>query len=170
MARCSSPKAGVEGLEPRIFAVKPDLTMTTVYPTAQRIPFSPFQPRLSNLRPPSVAWWSTIHKSTSAIATRDDRGIITQFGYDGSHRVIPGRAFPAQGDYGVHRFARRQWPPLFRRRPPPPTAASSDSITCAGLRKHRDFCDQSYQDLELLGPAIQHQEPPLPACLAATNP
>src|SRR5215472_4861191 len=38
-------EGGIEGDEPRIFALKPDAaTLTVVYPTSRRIPFSPLQP------------------------------------------------------------------------------------------------------------------------------
>src|SRR5205823_5146263 len=92
-------EAGIDGQEPRIFAVKPDLTTTTVYPTAQRIPFSPFQPGFQ-IYGPIGGMVVDHHKIYVSHRDRDDRGVITQFGFDGSHRVIQG-ALPAQGDYGV---------------------------------------------------------------------
>lgn len=141
-------EAGIEGDEPKIYAIKPDGSLTTIYPAGRRIPFSPVQPGFQIAGP---IGGMVFYQKKLYVSHRDHDGfgVITAFGLDGSHKTIVGD-LPARGDFGVTDLA------IFRDR----LYFGIGSATNSGivgldnirwLRKYRNLCDQAFQDLELLG-------------------
>src|SRR5947209_5283731 len=149
-------EAGVEGEEPRIYAIRPDYSLAVIYPASRRIPFSPVQPGFQ-IYGPVGGMVCYQHKLYVSHRDHDGRGVITAFGLDGSHNTIVAD-LPAQGDFGVTDLA------VFRDR----LYFGVGSATNSGivgldnlrwLRRHRAFCDQPYQDLELLGLRFNTKNP-----------
>ncbi len=141
-------EAGLEGDEPRIYAIRPDYSLTTIYPAARRIPFSPVQPGFQ-IYGPVGGMVCYQHKIYVSHRDKEGRGIITAFGLDGSHKTIKAN-LPAMGDYGVTDLA------IFRDRLYFGVGSATNSSIVGldnirWLRRHPKFADQSFQNLELLG-------------------
>ena len=142
-------EGGLDGDEPRIFAQRADHSLLMVYPSDHRIPFIPVQPGFQIYGPVGgmIADHRRIYVSHR---DKDGRGVITQFGYDGSHKTIQSD-LPAEGDYGVTDLALGSDDRIYFG----VGAATNSGIVgldnLRWLRKHPNFCDQSYVDLELLG-------------------
>lgn len=141
-------EGGIDGDEPRIYAVKPDNSLTTIYPVDHRIPFSPVQPGFQIYGP--VGGIAAEHRHIY-VSHRDKngRGVITQFGYNGSHKTIVAD-LPAEGDYGVTDVVIGPKDRLYFG----VGAATNSGIVgldnLSWVRRHPEFCDQSYVDLEML--------------------
>lgn len=141
--------------EPRIWAIKGDHTLQLIYPFSRRIPFSPVQPGFQ-IYGPIGGMVVDHHKIYVSHRDRDGYGVITQFGFDGSHKTITS-GWPAQGDYGLtdlavlHDPGRREGDRLFF------ACGSATNSGIVGLdnmmwlRRYRDFCDQSAVAMDLLG-------------------
>jgi glucose/arabinose dehydrogenase len=142
-------EGGIEGDEPRIFGVKPDGTLITVYPTSRRIPFSPLQPGFQIYGP--IGGMVADHRRIFVShRDKDGRGVITQFGYDGSHKTIKGD-LPAQGDYGVTDLVIGPRDRLYFGIGSATNSGIVGLDNIRWLRRHEQLCDQSYVDLELVG-------------------
>ena len=145
-------EGGIDGRDPRIILVRPDGSMSNVYPVETRIPIVKPGFRIYGPCDGVVAYKGTIY-----VAHRDrhDMGVITAFTYNGDHHTIIA-GLPAQGDFGVTALA---IPPV----PVEPRlyfgvgAATNSGVV--GLdnwdegwaRDHPQACDQAYQTLNLLG-------------------
>jgi len=140
--------------EPHIYAIKPDGSVQTIYPFDRRIPFSPVQPGFQ-IYGPIGGMAVDNHKIYVSHRDRDGYGVITEFGFDGSHRTITA-GWPAQGDFGItdiaifHDKNRRGESKLFF------GVGSATNSGIVGLdnhwlRKHRDFCDQASEVMDPLG-------------------
>jgi glucose/arabinose dehydrogenase len=141
-------EAGIEGDEPRIYAIKPDQSLAVIYPANRRIPFSPVQPGFQ-IYGPVGGMVCHEHKIYVSHRDKDGRGMITAFGLDGSHKTIVAD-LPTQGDFGLTDLA------VFRDRLYFGIGSSTNSGVVGldnirWLRKSRNVCDWPYQDLELLG-------------------
>ena len=150
-------EGGIDGDEPRIYALKPNFTLSLVYPYDRRIPFSPLQPGFQ-IYGPIGGMIAEHHRVYVSHRDVDGRGVITRFGYDGTHETIIGD-LPAQGDFGVTDMVVGPNERLYF------GVGSATNSGIVGLdnlrwfRKHREFCDQAYQDLELLGLRFETKNP-----------
>ena len=142
-------EGGCDGDEPQILAVRPNFKVQVIYPTDQRIPFSPVQPGFEIFGP--VGGMVADHQQVFVShRDRQGRGVITQFGYDGTHKTIVAD-LPAAGDFGVTDLVLGPNDRLFF------GVGSATNSGIVGLdnlnwlRHHQDFSDQSFADLELLG-------------------
>ena len=97
-------ESGIDGSEPHIFGyhlapgVAEDRRYFNVYPVGRTVSFFPTGGFV--IRGPVGGM--VVHHGRIYVSHRDenDLGVITAFGYDGSHATIKAR-LPAQGDYGV---------------------------------------------------------------------
>ena len=150
-------EGGFDGDEPRILAIKPDSSVVTVYPTDRRIPFSPVQPGFQIYGP---VGGMTVADKQICVSHRDrgGRGVITQFGYDGSHKTIVAD-LPAEGDYGVTDLVVGTNDRLYFGVGSATNSGVVGLDNLLWLRKHPEFCDQSYTDLELLAVRFESKNP-----------
>jgi glucose/arabinose dehydrogenase len=151
-------EGGFNGHEPAVFGFKRDGTRFDIYPYGRRIPF--------------IHTGFTIHGPIGGIFAHrgkiyvshrddDDRGVITAFGYDGSHTTIVAD-LPAEGDYGITDMAIN--PNNGRLYFGVGSATNSgvvglDNWAEGWVQKHRDFCDKPYQNLRLLGYRLETPNP-----------
>ena len=143
-------EAGIDGAEPRILYIKPNTTeIKQLYPKDQRIPFSPFQPGFRIYGP---VGGMVADKGRVYVSHRDanDHGVITQFTFDGKHKTIQAD-LPAMGDFGVTDLAIGPKDRLYFGIGSATNSGIVGPDNLIWLRDHREFCDQSYVDLELLG-------------------
>jgi hypothetical protein len=155
-------EGGIEGDEPRIFSLKPDFTgLTQIYPAGRRIPFSPVQPGFQIYGP--IGGITADHRRIY-VSHRDKegRGVITQFGYDGSHKTIVAD-LPAEGDFGVTDLVVGPKDRLYFG----VGAATNSGIVgldnLRWLRKRQDFCDQAFEQTPgLLRPGLRRSRTPRP--------
>lgn len=146
-------EAGIDQ-EPRIYAIKPDFSIQAIYPFSRRIPFSPVQPGFQ-IYGPIGGMVVDHHKIYVSHRDREGFGVITEFGFDGSHRTITA-GWPSQGDFGITDLA------IYH----DPTRHDNDKLFfCVGsatnsgivgldnvwLRKHRNFCDRASEMMDPLG-------------------
>jgi glucose/arabinose dehydrogenase len=142
-------EGGIDGDEPHIYAVKPDNSLVTVYPSERRIPFSPVQPGFQ-IYGPVGGMAAEHHHIFVSHRDKDGRGVITQFGYDGSHKTIHAD-LAAEGDYGVTDVVIGPKDRLYFGVGAATNSAVVGLDNLLWMRKHPEFCDQSFVDLELLG-------------------
>lgn len=90
-------EGGLDGEDPRIFGIRPDGMRFNIYPIETRIPF--LKPGFRVYGPVGgiVAYRGRVYVSHRDV---HDMGMITSFGYDGSHTTVVA-GLPAQGDYSV---------------------------------------------------------------------
>jgi glucose/arabinose dehydrogenase len=90
-------ESGIDSSQPKIYGIRPDNTKFDIFPHGSQIPFvhTGFQ-----IYAPIGGIVS--YKGRIFVSHRDSNGmgVITAFGYDGSHTTVVGD-LPAQGDYGV---------------------------------------------------------------------
>jgi glucose/arabinose dehydrogenase len=94
-------ESGIEGCEPHIFGYHKDGSYFNVYPFNRTVSFFPTGFVIYGPVGGMVAWKGRVY------VTHRDRngfGVITAFGYDGSHTTVVG-GLPARGDYGVNDIA-----------------------------------------------------------------
>jgi hypothetical protein len=145
-------EGGFDGRDPRIICVKPDGSISNVYPVGTRIPI--VQPGFRIYGPIGgiVACRGKIY-----VSHRDanDMGVITAFDYNGGHRTVVAN-LPAQGDFGVTDLAIPA-PPADPRLYFGVGAATNSAVVGLDnweegwLRWHRKACDVPYQAVSLLG-------------------
>jgi glucose/arabinose dehydrogenase len=142
-------EGGFDGDEPTIYAVKPDHTVATVYPSERRIPFSPVHTGFE-IYGPVGGLVAEHHHIYVSHRDKEGRGVITQFGYDGSHKTIQGD-LPAEGDYGVTDLVIGANDRLYFGVGSATNSGVVGLDNLRWLRRHPQFADQAYQTLELLG-------------------
>jgi hypothetical protein len=145
---------GIGGEEPRIWAIRlSDNSVSQFYPFNHRIPFSPLQPGFQ-IYGPIGGMVVDQHKVYVSHRDRDGYGVISELGFDGSHHTVVA-GLPCQGDYGLTDMAMYRDASGNARLYFAIGSATNSGIVgldnMRWLRKHRDVCDQSAQDLELLG-------------------
>jgi hypothetical protein len=145
-------EGGIDGRDPHIILVRPDGSMSHIYPVETRIPVLKPGFRIYGPVGSVVAYKGAIYISHR---DRHDMGVITAFTYSGDHKTIVAD-LPAQGDFGVTDLAI----------PPAPVEPrlyfGVGAVTNSGVvgldnweegwaRDHREACDVAYQTLNLLG-------------------
>ncbi len=90
-------ESGIDGSEPHIFGYRPDHTYFQIYPWKRNISFYPTGFVING---PVTAMTAYQGKIYVAHRDRNDKGVITAFGYDGTHTTIVAD-LPCQGDYGI---------------------------------------------------------------------
>ena len=151
-------ESGIDGNEPRILYLKPDSKeLKQLYPMDHRIPFSPFQPGFRIYGP---IGGMVVDKGRIYVSHRDanDRGVITQFTYDGKHKTIRAN-LPAMGDFGVTDLAVGPKDRLYFGIGSATNSGVVGLDNLIWLRSHRDFCDQPYADIELLAVRFSSKNP-----------
>lgn len=149
---------GVGESEVRLFGFKPDGRRFDIYPSGKRIPIVG-----SKFRIYGPIGGIVVDQGRIFVSHRDenDEGVITAFGYDGSHRTIVG-GLPAQGEYAVTDLAIN--PANGRLYFGVGSATNSgvvgiDDWDTGWVKHHIDFCDQSAVDLKLLGYRFDTKNP-----------
>ena len=136
--------------EARIRALKTDGTFADVFPKSSPLPFRiPGQERFRIYGP---IGGMVVANARIYVSHRDEtqRGVITAFGYDGSHSTIVAD-LPAQGDHSVTDLAVAPNGRLYF------GVGSATNSGVVGLdnmhwlREHRAFCDRPWGDVYLLG-------------------
>lgn len=151
-------EGGVGEDEPRIFGYKLDGRRFDVYPSGRRIPWvSP------GFRIYGPIGGMVVDQGRIFVSHRDadDRGVITAFGYDGSHRTVVA-GLPARGDHAVTDLAIN--PANGRLYFGVGSATNSgvvgiDDWQVGWVRNHPDFCDVPFVDLRLLGYRFDTRNP-----------
>lgn len=142
-------EGGIDGRQPRILGFKPDGTLVEIYPRGRQLPFNigagPF-------RVFGPIGGLTVVSGRIYVTHRDahDRGVITAFDYDGSHRTIVGD-LPAQGDHSVTDIALAPNGRLFFGVGSATNAGVVGIDNLRWLRDHRTFCDRPWNETYLLG-------------------
>jgi hypothetical protein len=90
-------ESGIDGREPHIFGYRPDHSYFQIYPWKRTVSFAPTGFVIYGPVTGMVAYQGKIYV---AHRDRDGKGVITAFGYDGSHTTILAD-LPCQGDYGI---------------------------------------------------------------------
>jgi glucose/arabinose dehydrogenase len=150
-------EGGYDGNIPRIFGFRPNGTYFDIYPQGRQLPDLPFNVTIP-LTPKPFRMSGPIGGIAAArgkvyVSHRDDqdRGMITAFGYDGSHTTIVAD-LPAQGDYSVTDIAIH---PINGRIYFGVGAATNSGVVgldnMTWLQRHRDVCDIPSNDIYLLG-------------------
>ncbi|MDP9175768.1 MAG: hypothetical protein M3O30_18155 [Planctomycetota bacterium] len=149
-------EGGIDG-DPHIFGFHPDGTKFGIYPIHTRIPLIKPGFRIYGPIGGVVAYKGHIY-----VSHRDeyDMGVITAFGYDGSHKTVLAD-LPAQGDYGVTDIAVSPDGMLYF------GVGAATNSGVVGLdnweegwvRKHPDACDLPAGALELLGYRFDAKNP-----------
>lgn len=142
-------EGGIAEYDPRVIAFRPDGTLVEIYPKGRRFPLNlggdPFRMR-------GPIGGMAVAGGRIYISHRDDngRGVITAFGYDGSHKTIVAD-LPAQGDHSVTDVAVAPNGRIFFG----VGAATNSGVVgidnMPWLREHRPLCDQPWGELYLLG-------------------
>lgn len=92
-------ESGTDDDSPRIVGLKPDGTTFNIYPTGARLDLPIFK---TGFRIHGPIGGMVVHNGRLYVTHRDAnrKGVITAFGYDGSHETILAD-LPCQGDYSV---------------------------------------------------------------------
>jgi hypothetical protein len=90
-------ESGIDGSEPHIFGYHKDHTYFNIYPWNRNISFAPTGFVMYGPVGGMACYKNRIYVSHR---DRDDKGVVTSLGYDGTHSTIVAN-LPAQGDYGV---------------------------------------------------------------------
>jgi glucose/arabinose dehydrogenase len=151
-------EGGIDGDDPHIFGIRSNGTQFDIYPVETRIPI--FKPGFRIYGPVGgiVCYHGRIFVSHR---DKDHLGVITSFGYDGSHTTVEA-ALPAQGDYSVSDIAVS---PIHER-----LYFGLGSTTNSGVvgldnwqegwvRDHPDACDLPLKPLKLLGYRFDARNP-----------
>ncbi len=155
-------ESGRGGYSPRILCFHPDGSVNTIYPA--RPDFSelePFDFFNSGYKIYGPCGGLAIANGKIYISHRDKNGfgVVTAFGYDGSHTTISS-SIPAQGDNGMSDIAvspidGRIWFAV----------GSATNSGVVGLdnwpwvKQYPDFCDKSFFDLKLNGYQFKSKNP-----------
>jgi len=145
-------EGGLNGDEPRIFGFRPaDGSRVDIYPTSTRlVPFGLVKPGF-HIYGPVGGIAAGDGKVFVSHRDADGLGVITAFGYDGSHTTVVSD-LPAQGDYGVTDVLLHEGRLYFG----VGTATNSgvvgiDNWAVGWVKDHPKTCDRSYLDLKLHG-------------------
>ncbi len=143
-------ESGAGGDEPHIFAIRrTDGKRIDIYPSERRFPLSPLHPGFHIY---GTVGGVAVDHGRIYVSHRDshDRGVITRFGYDGSHETLIAD-LPAEGDYGVTNLALSTDGRIYF------GIGSASNSGVVGLdnarwiKRHARFCDKPYVPLKLLG-------------------
>jgi glucose/arabinose dehydrogenase len=153
-------ESGDGGYEPRIYGIRPDGTIFSIYPAGRpiRVPFDLAKIGYRIYGPVGgIALAPEGNKIYVSHREADGSGAITAFGYDGSHSTIIS-AVPCQGDHGMSDIALgrgRLWFGVG-------SATNSGVVgvdNWAWVKKYPEFCDQSRVDLTLRGFQFKSKHP-----------
>lgn len=150
-------EGGVGGSSPRIFGLRADGERFDIYPVGRRIPL--VQTGFEIYGP---IGGMAVDQGRVYISHRDakGRGVITAFGYDGSHTTIVAD-LPAEGEFSVTDIAIAPSGRLFF------GIGSATNSGVVGLDdwamgwvdRHSKFCDLPWMDLKLLGYRFDTRNP-----------
>ena len=141
-------EGGFDGRPPRVYAFKPDGSFVDIYPKGRQLPFN----LGGEFRMYGPVGGLAVAGGKIFVSHRDgeDRGVITAFNYDGTHKTIVS-GLPARGDFAVTDLAVAPNGRLFFG----VGAATNSGVVGIDnlywLRQHRAFCDKPWTDLYLLG-------------------
>ena len=142
-------EGGYDGHRARVFGFRPDGSFVEIYPRGRQFPFGLGGDKFKMHGP---IGGMTVANGRVYVTHRDEqgRGMITAFGYDGSHTTIVAD-LPAQGDYSVTDIAMASNGRLY---------FGVGTVTNSGvvgidnmtwLREHRFLADKPWGDVYLLG-------------------
>lgn len=136
--------------EPRIYGFKPSGQFFEIYPKGTHLPFN--IPGGEDFRIYGPVGGMVPANGKIYVTHRDshDRGVITAFGYDGSHTTIIAD-LPAEGDYSVTDIAVNPNGRLYFGMGAATNSGVVGIDNMRWLQDHRNFCDQPAQDIYLLG-------------------
>lgn len=153
-------ESGLED-QPRLIGFRPDGTQFPIYPRTGRLSaLNPF-PRQDRLFGPVGGL--CISKGEIFVTHRDGqgRGVLSAIRYDGTRRAVVGE-LPAQGDHSVTSVVLN---PINDRLYFGVGSATNSGVVGIDnwergwVAAHRDFCDQSFVDLKLLGYRFDTPDP-----------
>jgi len=146
-------EGGIDGRRPRIFGFRADGTYFEIYPRTLQLPKLPFNiPGQSKWRLCGPIGGMVVAHGRVYVSHRDenDRGVITAFGYDGSHATIVAD-LPAQGDHSVTDIAVAANGRIYFGVGSATNSGVVGLDNLPWLQSHRSFCDQPWGDVYLLG-------------------
>jgi glucose/arabinose dehydrogenase len=143
-------EGGYDNEDPRIFGIRPNGTRFDIYPIETRIPI--IKPGFRVYGPVGGI---ACYRGRIYVAHRDehDRGVITSFGYDGSHVTIVAD-MPTQGDHGMGDIA---FSPIHERLYFGIGATTNSGVVgldnweAGWVRDHPDASDMPAKSIKLLG-------------------
>ncbi|HEX3357950.1 MAG TPA: hypothetical protein VHS31_13340 [Tepidisphaeraceae bacterium] len=143
-------EGGISNQPLHIFGRRADGSILEIYPAPTRVPFIN-----KNFKIHGPVGGIAAANGKVFVSHRDenDMGVITTFGYDGSHSTIVSE-FPAQGDYGITDITISPGGAKLYFGVGPATnsgVVGIDNWTDGWLKKHPDACDVSPVDLKLYG-------------------
>jgi len=150
-------ESGLDGADPHIFGFRPDGTRFEVYPSETRIPIVKPGFRIYGPVGGMLCYNGRIYVTHR---DKNDMGVITSFGYDGSHFTLQA-GLPAQGDYSVTDMVMGPNGRLY---------FGLGAVTNSGVvgldnweegwvRKHPDVCDFPATSIKLLGYRFEAKNP-----------
>lgn len=151
-------EGGFDGADPHIFGIRPEGTKFDIYPVETRIPI--LKPGFRIYGPVGGI---LCYNNRIYVTHRDsnDMGVITSFGYDGSHFTVEA-GLPAQGDYSVTDMV---IDPLRGRLVFGLGATTNSGVVGLDnweegwVRNHPEACDLAYTTLKLLGYRFEAKNP-----------
>jgi len=142
-------EGGYDGHRARIFGFRPDGSFFEIYPHGRQLPFGLGSDKF-RLHGPIGGM--VVANGRVYVTHRDerDRGMITAFGYDGSHTTIVAD-LPAQGDYSVTDIAMANNGRLYFGVGTVTNSGVVGIDSMSWLREYRYLADKPWGDLYLLG-------------------
>ncbi|MBC8108255.1 MAG: hypothetical protein H7Z14_16835 [Anaerolineae bacterium] len=153
-------EGGVGGTAVRILGLKPDRTISQIYPRGQSIAL-PFLQRGFRMYGPIGGMCVVGGRIIVSHRDADGMGVVTSFGYDGSHKTVIAD-LPAQGNYSVTDVALN---PVNGRLYFGVGAATNSGVVgldnwqAGWVRDHPLFHDTTYVALKLLGYRFDTKNP-----------
>ena len=143
-------EGGFDNQPLHIFGRRADNSTIEIYPRGTRVPFinKPYK-----IYGPVGGIAANNGKLFVSHRDANDMGVITAFGYDGSHSTIVSE-FPAQGEYGITDIAIHPGDGRLYFGVGPATnsgVVGIDDWSIGWMKKHPDACDVSPVDLKLYG-------------------
>jgi hypothetical protein len=158
-------EGGYENSSPRVYGLRKNNTSFSIYPPPQRLPINiPDIPGVRAFRMygpvGGIALDNDTHKIYVTHRDAQGNGVVTCFGYNGSHATIDA-GLPCQGDFSMTDIT--IGPPPLRRLYYGVGAATNSGVV--GLdnwhwaKKHGRFCDMPYVSLRLNGYHFMSKNP-----------
>ena len=156
-------ESGMGGYDPRIFMVKKDGSISTIYPSSSKYkipdvaPFSLVDTRFHIYGPIGGI---CVENGKIYVTHRDagGNGVVTAFGYDSSHTTIAA-ALPAQGDNGMSDIVMGPDGRLHFGVGSPTNSGVVGLDNWHWVKFHPEVCDKSYFDLKLNGYHFKSKNP-----------